>query len=195
MYIERLIDKDLLAWKNASTHKPLLLRGARQVGKSSSVRHLATFFDYFIEVNLERNEELKSLFTSNTNVREIANQLSGLYGVPVVPGKTLVFIDEIQVCENAIKSLWFFKEDYPELHVIAAGSLLEFALKNIRSFGVGRIRSMFMYPLSFDEFLLAEGKKTWEACPPALCNGCPQTTISHVPQSRKTFIRHIMMTL
>ena len=164
MYIERLIDKELLAWKNASTHKPLLLRGARQVGKSSSVRHLATFFDYFIEVNLERNEELKSLFTSNTNVREIANQLSGLYGVPVVPGKTLVFIDEIQVCENAIKSLWFFKEDYPELHVIAAGSLLEFALKNIRSFGVGRIRSMFMYPLSFDEFLLAEGKKTWVDC-------------------------------
>ena len=86
-------------------------------------------------------------------------------------------------------------EDYPELHVIAAGSLLEFALKNIRSFGVGRIRSMFMYPLSFDEFLLAEGKKTWEACPPALCNGCLQMTISHVPQSRKTFIRHIMMTL
>lgn len=164
MYIERLIDKELLEWKESALHKPLLLRGARQVGKSSSVRHLATHFDYFIEVNLERDEELKSLFPSNINVKEIASKLGALYGVPIIPGKTLIFIDEIQACENAIKSLWFFKEDYPELHIIAAGSLLEFTLKNLKSFGVGRIRSMFMYPLSFDEFLMAEGKRSWVEC-------------------------------
>lgn len=164
MYIERLIDKELLEWKEAASHKPLLLRGARQVGKSSSVRHLATHFDYFIEVNLERDEELRSIFTSNINVKDIASKLGGLYGVPIIPGKTLIFIDEIQACENAIKSLWFFKEDYPELHIIAAGSLLEFTLKNLQSFGVGRIRSMFMYPLSFDEFLMAEGKRSWVEC-------------------------------
>ena len=78
------------------------------------------------------------------------------YGIPVEPGKTLLFLDEIQSCPKALHSLWFFCEDYPQLHVIAAGSLLEFALKDIRSYGVGRISSLFVYPMSFDEFLEAQ---------------------------------------
>ncbi|MGN1246512.1 MAG: ATP-binding protein [Muribaculaceae bacterium] len=161
MYIARLIDKDLIEWKESQNHKPLLLRGARQVGKSSTVRHLALQFDHFIEVNFERQPELKALFPDNIDVKDIARKLGGLFNTPVIPGKTLIFLDEIQSCKNAIRSLWFFKEDFPELHLIAAGSLLEFTLKDIRSFGVGRVRSMFMHPLSFDEFLLAEGKESW----------------------------------
>lgn len=159
MYIERNIDKYLLEWKTAANHKPLLLRGARQVGKSSAVRQLGKSFRYYIEVNFERRDDLKGIFEDLSDVREIANRLGMIFSKPIVAGDTLIFLDEIQACPEAIKRLWFFKEDFPELHVVAAGSLLEFALKDLSSFGVGRIRSLFMYPMSFDEFLVAQGKE------------------------------------
>lgn len=158
-YLPRLIDPVLLEWKDSHRRKPLLVRGARQVGKSWAVRHLAENFKYFLEVNLERNPEAADFFRGNRDVKAIANKLSDFFDVPVVPGETLLFLDEIQKSEDVIHSLWFFKEDYPELHVIAAGSLLEFALKNLSSFGVGRVSSLFIYPMSFDEFLMAIGKK------------------------------------
>lgn len=158
-YLARNIDAALLEWKNNPRRKPLLVRGARQVGKSSSVRHLGETFLYFLEVNFERNPELGEIFKGNRDVRNIANKLFDFYGVPIVPGETLLFLDEIQKCEDAIHSLWFFKEDYRELHVIAAGSLLEFALKDLSSFGVGRVSSLFVHPMSFDEFLLATGNQ------------------------------------
>ena len=152
-YITRIIDKYLLEWKNDSTHKPLLLRGARQVGKSSAARHLGKQFKYFAEINFERHKEVKSVFMGDIDVKLIANKLARYIDVPIEPGKTLLFLDEIQECPEAIMALRFFKEDYPELHVIAAGSLLEFALENLPTFGVGRIHSLFMYPMTFDEFL------------------------------------------
>ncbi len=158
-YLGRHIDKELLEWKKAKDHKPLLVRGARQVGKSSAIRHLGESFMYFLEVNFERDKTIKEFFEGDLNVKVIAERLSIYYQKPVIPGKTLLFLDEIQACPNAIHSLWFFKEDYPELHVIAAGSLLEFALKDIGAYGVGRIRSMFVYPMSFDEFLSANGEE------------------------------------
>lgn len=161
MYIERSVDSLLLEWKNSSSLKPLLLRGARQVGKSWAVKHLGETFDYFIEVNFEKHPDMKDVFEKVHDVHELANSLSMLYGKPVEPGKTLIFLDEIQDSPDAIRSLWSFKEDYPDLHVVAAGSLLEFALKELPSFGVGRIRSLFVYPFSFDEFLIAEGKSSW----------------------------------
>ncbi|MCH5308390.1 MAG: ATP-binding protein [Prevotella sp.] len=161
MYIERAIDTLLLEWKNSSSLKPLLLRGARQVGKSRAVQHLGEAFDYFIEVNFEKRPEVKDMFEKVHDVHELANNLGMLYNKPVEAGKTLLFLDEIQSSPDAIKSLWAFKEDYPDLHVVAAGSLLEFTLKEIPSFGVGRIRSLFVYPFSFDEFLMAEGKSSW----------------------------------
>ncbi len=161
MYISREIDKQLNEWKESKQHKPLLLRGARQVGKSSVVRHLGESFDYYIEANFEKKSELKDLFKQTTDVRLLASNIGLLYNTPIIAGKTLLFLDEIQVSSEAIKSLWFFKEDFPELHIIAAGSLLEFTLKDLASFGVGRIRSLFMYPFSFDEFLIAQGKKDW----------------------------------
>ena len=161
MYIERFIDALLLEWKNSSSLKPLLLRGARQVGKSWAVKHLGESFTYYLEVNFEKRPDIKDVFERVHEVHDLANNLSLLYNVPVVAGQTLLFLDEVQDCPAAIKSLWAFKEDFPELHVVAAGSLLEFALQDLPSFGVGRIRSLFVYPFSFDEFLVAEGKSSW----------------------------------
>ena len=157
LYYKRAIDVHLKKWKDDVHHKPLLLRGARQVGKSSAVRHLSESFEIFIEVNFERNPDVKQLFSASLNPKEICSKLSAIYNLPILPGKTLLFFDEIQACLPAIASLRFFYEEYPELHVIAAGSLLEFALQEIPSFGVGRIRSLYMYPFSFNEFLQAQG--------------------------------------
>lgn len=160
-YLKRNIDSELLKWKEDPTRKPILLRGARQVGKSWSVRKLGTYFKYFIEINLEKRRDLIPLFSELTDVHEITKRLGVITGVPVTPGETLLFIDEIQFSPDAIKMLRYFKEDFPELHVIAAGSLLEFALETLPSFGVGRVKSLFMYPFSFTEFLSALGKDTW----------------------------------
>lgn len=156
-YFKRHIDKYLEDWKISSNRKPLLVRGARQVGKSSAVRHLGEGFKYFIEINLERQGNIKTLFGDNLDIKKLCSQLSAIYNTPIIPGETLLFIDEIQESQRAISSLRYFYEDYPELHVVAAGSLLEFTLKELPSFGVGRIRSMYMYPFSFDEFLEAQG--------------------------------------
>lgn len=161
MYFKRHIDPFLKEWKDSSRRKPLLLRGARQVGKSSSLRHLGESFDYFVEVNFETRPELRQIFRAVSDVREIASRLGTLLNTPIEEGKTLLFLDEIQACPEALHSLWAFKEDMPLLHVAAAGSLLEFTLKEMPSFGVGRVRSMFMYPLSFDEFLMASGLEQW----------------------------------
>ncbi|MCL2132556.1 MAG: ATP-binding protein [Lentimicrobiaceae bacterium] len=156
-YLKRTIDKDLTAWKDDVNRKPLLLRGARQVGKSSAVRELSKGFEYFLEINFERreNRKAKAFFERSSSPKQICDELSLLYDIPVIPGRTLLFFDEIQSCVSAISSLRYFYEEYPELHVIAAGSLLEFALQDLPSFGVGRIRSMFLYPFSFDEYLRA----------------------------------------
>lgn len=159
-YITRQIDKALIAWKNNPRHKPLLLRGARQVGKSSSVRHLGKQFENFVEVNFERKPQFAQIFQGDLSARHIVETLKSITGEAIIPGKTLLFLDEIQMCQEAISALRFFWEDLPELHVIAAGSLLEFALNEIPTFGVGRIHSMFMYPMSFDEFLGALGMQS-----------------------------------
>lgn len=149
MYYSRMIDGYLLEWSQRSSHKPLLLRGARQVGKSTAVRHLSQKFKSFVEVNFERQPSYKQLFQGDIDVKRIVPQMAAIAGKPIEPGSTLLFLDEIQACPEAIMSLRFFKEDMPELHVIAAGSLLEFALEELPTFGVGRIHSMFMFPMTF----------------------------------------------
>lgn len=158
MYLERNIDKELLNWKKEAERKPLLVKGARQVGKSSSIRKLAENFDSFLEVNFEEHKRVHSLFEGDLTPQVLCENLSVMFDMEIVPGKTLLFFDEIQSCLPAISSLRFFYEKMSELHVVAAGSLLEFALAEIPSFGVGRIRSIYMYPLSFDEFLLGMGR-------------------------------------
>lgn len=156
-YFKRQIDNELLLWKESPLRKPLLIRGARQVGKSSAVQTLGKTFRYYVEINLEKQPSLKALFTEDVDVHKTCERLSAAVSTPIIPSQTLLFIDEIQNCKPAIMSLRYFKENYPELHVIAAGSLLEFTLNEIPSFAVGRIRSLYMYPFSFDEFLTAQG--------------------------------------
>ncbi len=160
-YIQRNIDAQLSAWKYSRNRKPLLVRGARQIGKSSSIRHLGESFEYYIEINFESRKDIRNLFEQEQSVKSICDKLSILYSTPIIPGKTLLFLDEIQDCEAALRSLWFFKEEMQALHVVAAGSLLEFALKRLSSYGVGRVSSIFMYPFSFEEFLRASGKGVW----------------------------------
>ena len=158
MYYKRIIDHYLSEWAARSVHKPILLRGARQVGKSTAVQHLGETFKYYVEINLEKQTSYKDLFLKDLNVKRIVPQMAAMCGIPIVPNETLLFIDEIQESPEAIMALRYFKEDMPGLHVIAAGSLLEFVLDDIPTFGVGRIHSMYMFPMTFDEFLLANGE-------------------------------------
>ncbi len=157
-YLNRSIDPILLDWKTSLDRKPLLLRGARQVGKSSAIRALSAHFEYYVEVNFEENRSIHTLFAGDLNPQQICENLSAVLNVPIIAGKTLLFFDEIQACLPAISALRFFYEKMPDLHVVAAGSLLEFALDELPSYGVGRVRSLFVYPFSFDEFLLAIGE-------------------------------------
>lgn len=157
-YIQRNIDVELLEWKDNPMRKPLLLRGARQVGKSSAVRHFGKEFQFFAEVNFERHKTVKTFFQGDIDIRLIVQKIAIYINVPIEEGKTLLFLDEIQECPEAIMALRFFKEDYPGLHVIAAGSLLEFTLQELPTYGVGRIHTLFMYPMTFDEFLNANNE-------------------------------------
>lgn len=153
--MRRTVFKQLLRWKESESRKVLLLRGARQVGKTYVVRELGSTFSHFVEINLEKDSVVAGFFEKDLNPARICVELSAFYGQPILEDETLLFFDEIQSCPRAIQALRFFYEDKPNLHVIAAGSLLEFALTDLPSFGVGRIRSMFMYPMSFPEFLMA----------------------------------------
>lgn len=157
-YLTRKIDAELVSWAKSENRKTLLLRGARQVGKSTAVRQLAKTFKYFVEVNFDEVNELKNLFEQSLSPQEICQRLSVYFQTPIVAGETLLFFDEIQQCKPALSKLRYFYEKYPELHLVAAGSLLEFAIEEIPSIGVGRERSMFMYPFSFEEFLNALGE-------------------------------------
>jgi len=140
-----------------------MLRGARQVGKTTAVRNLGKCFTHFVEINFENRDHAaaKTVFLQHSEPQIICSELALLYGKPIIAGKTLLFLDEIQSCTEAIAALRYFYEHMPELHVIAVGSLLEFALEEIPSFGVGRIDSLFMYPFSFSEFLCAAGFEIW----------------------------------
>ncbi|MBF0433272.1 MAG: ATP-binding protein [Fibrobacteria bacterium] len=110
-----------------------------------------------MEINFEAQKQARFFFEGDLDIPELCERLSAYARVPIIPGETLVFFDEVQACPNCLRALRFFHEQMPDLHVIAAGSLLEFAISEIPSFGVGRISSIFMYPLSFMEFLRAEG--------------------------------------
>jgi predicted AAA+ superfamily ATPase len=160
LIMRRLVLDELLDWKKDKNRKVLLLRGARQVGKTFIVRELAKEFNHFVEINFERNTEVQSFFEKNLDPERICTSLSAYYRIPIIDGETLLFFDEIQSCSKAIQALRFFYESKSGLHVIAAGSLLEFALSGLTSWGVGRIRSLYMYPMSFDEFLMANEEDT-----------------------------------
>lgn len=136
----------------------MLLRGARQVGKTYLVRELGRSFEHFLEVNFEEVPQVKRFFQDTRDPFEINKKLAAYFATPIESGRTLLFFDEIQSCPEALQGLRFYHEKLSDLHVAAAGSLLEFALAELPSFGVGRITSLFLYPLSFFEFLEAQGK-------------------------------------
>ena len=152
--MERSIDYHLNQWLIEDGRKPLLLRGARQVGKTYAVRHLGKKTPHFIEINCEIIN-CKPVFEKDLDPQRILRDLSLLVGQRIVPGETLLFIDEVQEAPRAILALRYFYEMMPELQVIAAGSLLDFALEKV-GIPVGRVDSMYMYPLSWLEFLLAK---------------------------------------
>jgi len=154
--MKREIIQYLRDWKNRSDRNPLILRGARQVGKTYVVEEFAkSEFKNCLKINLEEKPELKKLFFDN-DVKRILTELSILMNENVISGDTLFFIDEIQVCPEAIQSLRYFKEKIPELHVICAGSLLDHTLNEMKlPMPVGRIEFLYMYPMNFKEFLVA----------------------------------------
>jgi predicted AAA+ superfamily ATPase len=159
MYLRRKIDQELELWMNEKNRKPLLLRGARQVGKSSTIRAFSKKFEYFIELNFDEQPDLASIFDDGLDPKLICEKISVLTQTPIIENKTLLFFDEIQCCVPAISSLRYFYEKIPNLHVIASGSLIEFVLSEVPSYGVGRVRSMFIYPFSFEEFLMANNEQ------------------------------------
>ncbi len=157
--MRRAITDKLTEWATGNFRKPLLIRGARQVGKTYSVNEFAGhhFADNFHSFNFEKNPDLHAIFEQNLDSKRILPELELFSGKRIDPGHCLIFFDEIQECPKAIMALRYFYEEFPGMHLIAAGSLLEFALKDI-SFPVGRIHILHMHPMTFEEFLLATGK-------------------------------------
>ncbi len=157
MLFKRQLTQQLSHWKSKSNRKPLIIRGARQVGKTTLVKGFAESYEYSIYLNLEKSKH-RQFFEQSDDSKTIieaifiAHNISTKYLV-----NTLLFIDEIQESPKAIALLRYFYEEHPELHVISAGSLLEFALKDVPSFPVGRIEFLYLHPLNFYEFLQAIG--------------------------------------
>ncbi len=154
--IKRLIDWHLISWKEDKRRKPLLLKGARQIGKTYSVRELGKTFNSLVEINFELTPEAKTIFEKDLQPERILWELGLLTDTVIVPGKTLLFLDEVQAAPQAILALRYFYELIPALHVIAAGSLLDFAIEKV-GIPVGRVSMLYVYPLSFMEFLAAIG--------------------------------------
>ena len=155
---ERSIQKDLEAWLTAHHRKPLILRGARQVGKTTAVHMFGSRLRQFLSFNLERKED-RDLFDRDQPFDTLVKALFFSRNASVAEPSTLVFIDEIQNSEKAVSALRFFCEEAPEIAVIAAGSLLEVMIDSYRSsFPVGRVEFAYMYPLTFREFLEANGE-------------------------------------
>ncbi len=160
MVFPRSILPNLLEWKNDPGHKPLILRGARQVGKTHLVETFAKAqFKNVVSLNFERHQHLEPIFSSGLPITELIAKLEVVTQTRITAGETLIFFDEIQACAPAIASLRYFYEELPQLHVIAAGSLLEFALDQAdTAFPVGRVTMRYLHPFSYLEFLWAVGE-------------------------------------
>lgn len=153
MEIQRNILRDLEEWKVRDDRRPLVLQGARQIGKTWVVKKFGTeHFKYLAYFNFDANLELCREFTRTKDVRRLIDTLSLYCDVPLHPNETLIFFDEIQECPDALNALKYFCEDLPEFHVIAAGSLLGVALHKEKGFPVGKVDFLQMYPVSFDEY-------------------------------------------
>lgn len=164
MEIYRNIIDSFKEWKDRSDRKPILLKGARQIGKTWAVEQFGKeSFEYFVKFDFDRNPELKSVFQISKDPSRLIKELSLYADAPIIQGKTLIFFDEVQECEEALNSLKYFCEDAPEYHIIAAGSLLGVAVRKKKmTVPVGKVTPMKMFPITFREFLRAADNKTFE---------------------------------
>lgn len=160
--MERKIAKELIKWKNSADRKPLILQGARQVGKTYTTLSFGkTNYKSCVYFNFEDNRELASIFDRDLNPERLISELSAKAGQTILKKDTLIFFDEIQSCERALTSLKYFNENANEYHIIAAGSLLGVAVNRTNySFPVGKVDFMTLYPLDFEEFLIALKQET-----------------------------------
>lgn len=146
----------LVKWKDNPERKPLIIRGARQVGKTWLMKEFGqTCYESYVYFNFDEEDELKSIFETNKNPQRIIELLSLIAGEKILPGETLVIFDEVQECPEALNTLKYFKEKANDYHVIAAGSLLGTLLAQPKSYPVGMVNLLDLYPLCFDEFLEA----------------------------------------
>ena len=157
----REIIHDLKKWKDKSRRKPLLVTGVRQCGKTYVIDEFAKeFFERYIYINFEAEERLSAIFEYDYDVNRIIREIERHFKTKVIPGKTLVFFDEIQECSRAITALKYFCENMKALHVVCAGSLLGVAIKREKiSFPVGKVNRLRLYPMSFKEFVIANGRQ------------------------------------
>ena len=154
--MDRKIMNNLIRWKNDKNRKPLILRGARQVGKTYIIKQFGNEnYDGIAYFNFDHDTELYNLFDNTKDPKRILEQLSFIYGKAIIPEKTLIVFDEIQECPNALNSLKYFEEEANEYHIISAGSLLGIRLSHT-SFPVGKVDFLDMYPMTFSEFLKAD---------------------------------------
>ena len=159
MEFKRYIYKDLLDWKTKPIRKPLLLMGARQIGKTTVLKAFGKEYENLVYLNLERQSDIHEFFKNNKDPKVILNNLSLISGHAIEQNKTLIILDEIQECRDALIALKYFQEELPNIHIIGAGSLLGLTIGNDRSFPVGKIEFLEMYPLSFSEYLSEHDKK------------------------------------
>ena len=159
MYLQRFILKKLIEWKNSKYRKPLILKGARQIGKTYILKQFgAENYEGVAYFNFEHDEDLYNLFSKTKDPKRILEQLAFIYGKAILPEKTLIIFDEIQECPNALNSLKYFQEEANEYHIVCAGSLLGIKLSHT-SFPVGKVEYLEMYPMTFTEFLLADNQE------------------------------------
>lgn len=160
--MERIIMRSLIDWKDSKDRKPMILKGARQVGKTWLMKEFGSqYFENLVYFNFDEEEELKSIFSNNKDPKRITELLSLISGETIVPGKTLIVLDEIQECAEALNSLKYFYEKANEYHIITAGSLLGTLLAQPKSYPVGKVNVMNIGPLSYEEFLMATDERLY----------------------------------
>lgn len=211
--MKRLIYADLLKWKDSPRRKPLIVLGARQVGKTYIIKMFGQKeFKSMAYINCHNNHDASELFSEGFDIPSILLKIEAICGVHIVPGETLLFLDEIQEIHNGVASLKYFCEDARDLAVIVAGSLLGISLKANESYPVGKVDTLRMYPMLFEEFLEAMGEdvivssirnQKWEALDGAhtkmigllrqyyFCGGMPEAVAAYVSKSTLDEVRSI----
>ena len=185
--MKRLVIQQLIEWKNRADKKPLLLQGARQVGKTWLMREFGrTQYENAVYIMFEKNPRMKELFSGDMDVRRLLAGLEIEAAAKINPQTTLIIFDEIQACKNALASLKFFYENAPEYHIVAAGSLLGVLTgdEDDYSFPVGKVEFMNMYPMNFYEFLMAAGEQ-------GLCDLLDKRDYGFITTFRDKFISHL----